>query len=1463
VDWYATLVDGSEVGWQAKHIHDFDNLLTAMMESVKRVTRERPQLKTLIFVISTNLATGTSGNQRKSQRQKYEDRLASWRATINGASGITFKLIQESDLLERLAEPKHRGRAWFWWDAPVFDQSWLETRFAEQSEAAGDRYQPELQVDLPIQEDLTALGFAESTVTHFEGLRRQVISAGRDLRLTPIGSKSLQKLYRSIQVSAKALIDLCGSLALKTPSDLDALKPLRFALDRYIVAVHDAKSMEIKLNRIWRDNSSDDPDPEKKKPPVEASGYRVLDLYNRASTLNSWLDSTESQAMQKGLYFLQGPTGSGKTHLFIDATRRVLDHKRPAVVLFGARFGTGNLWESISDQLGLPPIGRDVLLGAMDSAGEAATLNGCRFVIFIDALNETVPPNFWTSHLPSLRAAIHRWPHIALAVSCRDTYIDVVDENRERGKYVLCSHPGFAGREVDATQMYFAHFGLEAPRIPLLVPEFTLPLFLRLYCESLQDSNQQIAAVGHEGRVKIFERFLNTKLNRVARRLRPGAASDYEVENSKRHIRIVLDALLDELVSTGKESMTMARAEEITAAAVVGSTGNSETILGVLQDEGVLIREFVYLENGQSIEGLRIVFQAFADFLLLKRMIDKTVDPMQNPNFRGWFTEKASWGIIEAAAVVFPERYKVELPDFLKPSNESSVEGNEGYAAARRHHGRALTAYRSMIKTLPYRDATSISDRTVELLNQGQQYLSYDDLFRVFFQIAPQPGNRLNANALHNYLLQFKMPRRDATFGIATYREISDETGPITRLTRWASDGPYPDYESQVVELACVPLIWLLSSPNRYMRDWVTKSLVQLLRGHLDVMLRLLNRFWEVDDPYVVQRVVVIAYGSLMRSEPSARLDVKKLAARVRKLVFTRPVRADELLLDAARGIVELGVQRGLLPKVALEEIKRPYGIKPPSNPPSEEALETKYGYVENQPIEKSYGSICLSVLGTGDFGRHVVESGMHYFSRYQYGQDFPPREWPAAARFVKARWNQFESSLTQKQRIVLRRLQDKTADNSQPNELNFRLSSLYDTLTVKQQVLFSKCWVHPRQKGRHDDYSVDRAQRWVFRRTLNLGWTPKFFGNTDWMLSHGHGSHSHRAERWGEKYQWMAYHELLARVADNYQPSRRFDYEQGYEGLHQMLARREIDPSLPPIPYRDFVEHSGESVQTWPTSPVRLLHWPPGKVEFSRYAGSVNALLDDRDSEPTLETTAFVVDENGVSWVLLDAWIQQGDPEAEEFRLGLQQDFNLNTWFVPQAQAADLVIKLATVGSVNHSDLLDSQGHVDCCYFGEIGLTSHECFYAQRAFRGIESDDRTWQLVQTFEAYSWEGSILDCSIDETVLVSAPAFFVRSRADLIGDDCGPSWRDSDGRIVFTNLSDRSGRIRMFMVRADWLQKFLSTNALELIASIWYRRLCLDDDHSYRHHSEDVYGSARVDASLRMHLSDVIRERYPV
>jgi hypothetical protein len=85
VEWYTTLPNGEEWGWQAKFTHNIGSLLNGMTKSVKQVVVERPKLVRMSFVISSNLSTGSSGNTNKSQRQRYEDKISFWKQKVAGA----------------------------------------------------------------------------------------------------------------------------------------------------------------------------------------------------------------------------------------------------------------------------------------------------------------------------------------------------------------------------------------------------------------------------------------------------------------------------------------------------------------------------------------------------------------------------------------------------------------------------------------------------------------------------------------------------------------------------------------------------------------------------------------------------------------------------------------------------------------------------------------------------------------------------------------------------------------------------------------------------------------------------------------------------------------------------------------------------------------------------------------------------------------------------------------------------------------------------------------------------------------------------------------------------------------------------------------------------------------------------------------------------------------------------------
>src|SRR5439155_20648458 len=143
------------------------------------------------------------------------------------------------------------GRRWFWWSSPVLGADWLRERLDEQADAAGERYRPDLQVDLPIEEDLMALGFDQTFVDDYERLRRRVAADGHSLVVRPSGPKELAKLHRSIQSTAEALTTLCESAVLSPRDAGSTLEALAKVSQAFLDAVEAAATLERDLYWKW------------------------------------------------------------------------------------------------------------------------------------------------------------------------------------------------------------------------------------------------------------------------------------------------------------------------------------------------------------------------------------------------------------------------------------------------------------------------------------------------------------------------------------------------------------------------------------------------------------------------------------------------------------------------------------------------------------------------------------------------------------------------------------------------------------------------------------------------------------------------------------------------------------------------------------------------------------------------------------------------------------------------------------------------------------------------------------------------------------------------------------------------------------------------------------------------------------------------------------------------------------
>lgn len=1425
LEWYLRYGDGSEVGWQAKYIFDTKGLLKAMRESLRSAVEKRPGLKKMTFCIPYDLADDPSNSAGVQAAQRFEEAKTRW---LEFAPAVEIGLLSGGQLLERLALEEHRGREWFFFRERILGSEWCASELEGTIEDAGDRYTPLQDVDLPIDHILEALGQPHELEGEIRGRLDAVLMAARDLlkdRETE-GSwsdelGSLEDQLKELEVGplvgreppslhtagARALVE--GALR-RLDSLSEAVRPFAWPPEserrRYDSTTDAGRAASAEQERI---RSS-------------AQG-----LYEKAGTLaralrrfDSLLSGPACQAAERGALFVEGPAGRGKTHLFCDVGERLAALGHPVVVLLGQRFHGGSIWGTLASLLGEPGLGPDEVATVFAASGEAC---GRRAILLIDAINETKPDaGIWATELSDLRRRLTAGGWVGFGVSCRDTYLDLVEPPGGRDeKFARIEHIGYRGREFEAVEKIFALHDLAPPRVPLLLPEFSDPLFLKLYCEGLK--GQAAAPTGSEHLSRVFESFVDARRGRVEATLN----LDRKLDTVKR----ALTALARRLVQAGGERIPYDEAAELVNGFAPHLHASPDTLIEQVASEGLIAVDRAWIdERGEMGEVVGFPYQRFSDHLVLRAILDEHVAGERPEDvaaafsaggpMEGWPAE-APRGLSEALAVQLPERWGIEFPDLVPAEDEE----------ARRGPYRTNFVLPGFVASLVARDRAAFNERTTELVDECLNAIP-DETAEALISLAPDPEHPFNGDRLHRFLEKMSMPERDRYWGKLTFDSFGDPGSALDRLIRWAARGPYDTYSDEGVELACVPIVWLLASPNRFARDYATKALATVLIGRVDVCRALVARFSAIDDPYVKQRLAAAVLGSITRSR-ARDLDGAKSRGLLEDLVadFIEADSAlpDILTRDYISSLARWLRRARLIPPRLLARALPPYRSSPPKIPRRAAYLEE--AYPETEERSEGYGSLRFSaLLSHSDWNRYEVNGRIDDFLPVKLGEKIPEekRRDPAEdLRLDKRAWNRFVKSLTPEQL----RLWDRDDQTSSPDEL-------VDGLESDQRDLLAKVFV-PRKRRRvaeSDPVAVpaERARRLIFQRCVELGWTPERFGEFDRMISRrDRGRESHKSERFGKKYQWIALFELLARLSDNF-TMKTWGGPKTYEGAWQ-LNLRDIDPTIPPE--RIVVDNDQEHSRT-PTcaSDTRPVWWSRSAPSFDEFPfDRASEWADQEDDLPTPQELLQVTDEDGQRWVIIDGFhtwrFDTDDLASLTVEAQPMLDLSIRSFgtIIRRAQLEKLRAWLE-----EEPDLLraipDWMSHpIHGAFWSELPdeSTTHEY---PAGWRSAESDGRLpVRSAAASLGYAAEDGGSDCSLSASVNVDLPSKFLRDLLDAVWDENRRIWVDEEGRPVaqYRQTDEGFHRDRALLLSEPALVTALSERGLVMAIGLFSERRAFD------------------------------------
>ncbi len=740
---------------------------------------------------------------------------------------------------------------------------------------------------------------------------------------------------------------------------------------------------------------------------------------------------------------------------------------------------------------------------------------------------------------------------------------------------------------------------------------------------------------------------------------------------------------------------------------------------------------------------------------------------------------------------------------------------------------------------LIWRTPRSITSKTREYINQ--QVVRYPDSFEalldVFLTLAPIPGHPYNADFLHEILIKQAMAERDAWWSAYLHRQYGTG-GAIDRLVEWTRS---KESKGQIAEESIRPyataLSWFLTTSNRFLRDRATKALVALLTPHIAILRGVLEKFAGVDDLYVLERLFAVAYGCAMRSTDVSA--VTELAKDVYRLIFKEGTPVPHILLrDYARGVIEVALHRGAKLRISRKKIRPPYGSAWPTEIPGEQELKGYKKSWDGMPdVEWSRVAIYDSVMDFGDFAHYVMGSQRFLWLERRLGAPPGPTSEEIYGKFLQ--------SLTARQRqlwVKFLQVRDGTlvpdafsqSDSSTHDyhSPNVDLRAVRRAYTKFEKALGEKKGELLRQNAslflenlllqeQEDEKAFDLSliQRWILKRVFDLGWTVDRFGAFDRDVNgQGYERSGPKPERIGKKYQWLAWHEILARLSDNFEYNGdRWNSElreRRYDGPWQTHAR-DIDPSCQLAGGEGSAERKYLPPTWW--APTNYEGWPP--------PGDDLGWLQNGGDLPPVEPLIQVTRPDGSQWLVLETYLSwekpvplEEDPEEHprrevwyQLRSYIARRDDIEVLF-EWAKKQDFVGRWMPESHHSHSVFLGE-------FFWAPAFRYHDNPYYRREGWTNGEGRLPRRVLIPMDGYLGEGGSYDGSLDESVAVSLPAKWLVEKAGLHWKGVDGSFYDEKGLLIACDPSVEGLGPRALLLRRDSLLSVLAENEYDIFWTV--------------------------------------------
>lgn len=1362
---YWILENGEKIGYQAKYFLKSGGIDWVQINgSVQEAFNCHPELTKYVIAVACDL-TDVTGKRGTPGWEHWAAWSGKWTNTYKKPSGepVEFEIWTASEISNRLLQSKCAGIVKYFFDKTSLTPIWFRNKLEESLVTLDERFTPNYHVNVGIEMVFQAVSRSEKIFNQFFAFKEKIENWDFPIQiLCKVNNFTFDEtLISKIDDFKKNFINIFN--------DINVLEYNYWDINYWSDLTSNFLNIVNQLENIFGYNHKHE------------SSYYLKEIYEHLCLIegilndfNNLINNKYFKCINDNIAFIYGSAGAGKSHILAKGTLDALEANHPALLLLGQSFNDEALSIQISKILELSDIALDDFLSAMDVAGKVH----CRkSIIVIDAINEGAGCKFWSNNLSVFLSKLKNYKNLCCIISCRKEYFDLAVSGSLKDQYPCFEIKGFSSYEeqVNAAKIYLDYFNITRPSTPWLAPEFINPLFLKSLCTSLKKNNKTEIPNGLQGSTKLFRYYLESIANYVAQK-------ESITSNLLPVFGRVLKNLAGQMFSTQRDYLEIEECHQVISQSFSNISLRTESAwLYVFINNGLLRQDPNPDKNDEFDDDhvIRFTFQRFQDHFMAEKFIESQTDPLKlfdlSKNQFLFENGVINWdwrGLFSALAFILPEKYGVELVDIL-PSSLNSDWWAE------------YDIQESFVESIQWRNRNAFSKRSLHLLNK----LTYHDPFEVLLKVSTAL-HPWNAEFLNSKLLPLNMPERDSWWTVWVNQQSNDSDSTIGVLLEWCLKGQQTGIKTDNQYYASLALCWFFTSSNREIRDHATKSLAQLIRVNPEIFSKLLDNFIQVDDLYILERLLAAAYGACCIDMKSS--VVASYSRKIYDLIFSNNTPPyGTLLRDYALGIIELGNYIGCLEDdIDLDIARPPYKSPKPNLNITDKKIERLAKYSGNNDI---YWSAANSM---GDFANYEI--------------------WPRVREFIKVPLTK-RVALTNRQKIsnfnnkiislggkVLKEFQElqrifnpysygilsyKDFLNSpkfpseeevalwevkKEHQKNKFLESLDDQLKAEALEIIPLLFSHDRDPLTERGFEKNLVCNWVAYRAYRYGWTTKLFPH-----DRGRGNISREralTERIGKKYQWLALEELLSRLADNFWISE--DYSESepevYSNPLSLGYQRDIDPTI----LFDFLKIDNRKLENIPEFSPHIILEETDEKELLEFPFNKDLTLNI-NKLPIRES------EDGEKWLVLyeHQSVKEKYPDGvgdhglrrEEFRF-------LVTIFANKSQVrsiANFIMKKGINGLHTYlPDITDKGYFLENPWRDTWDQTKDET-------SSYDVPNNT-SFSKALNNYIWE-SHLDTSLPNGLNFNSPTPWLIKKLNLQFNRETLTWDDIQGNIVIKNI----------------------------------------------------------------------------